>query len=65
MGMLLQANHELDRAESCLQKTLYLDANHEDALLALSLLATRRGDESMAAHYRRTAERVRLRRASP
>jgi chemotaxis protein methyltransferase WspC len=58
MGMLHQAAGDLDRAEGCFHKTLYLDATHDEALLALALLATRRGDPRMAEKYRQSAARV-------
>jgi chemotaxis protein methyltransferase WspC len=58
MGMLHQAAGDLDRAEGCFHKTLYLDASHDEALLALALLATQRGDHTMAETYRQSAARV-------
>jgi chemotaxis protein methyltransferase WspC len=65
MGMLHQAAGDLDRAEGCFHKTLYLDATHDEALLALALLAKRRGDERMAETYRQSAARVLARKESP
>jgi chemotaxis protein methyltransferase WspC len=64
MGMLHQSLGDLDRAEGCLHKTLYLDAAHEEALLALALLARQRGDARMAETYRQSAARVFARKAS-
>ena len=64
MGMLHQSLGDLDRAEGCLHKTLYLDAAHEEALLALALLARQRGDTRMAETYRQSAARVFARKAS-
>jgi chemotaxis protein methyltransferase WspC len=64
MGMLHQSLGDLDRAEGCLHKTLYLDAAHEEALLALALLARQRGDKRMAETYRQSAARVFARKAS-
>lgn len=58
LGMLHQAVGDLDRAEACLHKTLYLDGTHDEALLALALIATRRGDLRMAETYRQSAARV-------
>ena len=58
MGMLHQAAGDLDRAEGCFHKTLYLDASHDEAILALALLATQRGDATMADTYRQSAARV-------
>ncbi len=65
MGMLHQSLGDLDRAEGCLHKTLYLDSAHEEALLALALLARQRGDARMAETYRQSAARVYARKASP
>jgi chemotaxis protein methyltransferase WspC len=65
LGMLHQAVGALDSAESCLHKTLYLDANHEEAFLALALLAAQRGDPRMAETYRQSAGRVLARKAGP
>jgi chemotaxis protein methyltransferase WspC len=48
-----------------LHKTLYLDAAHEEALLALALLAAQRGDTAMAAKYRQSAARVLARKEAP
>ena len=62
MGMLHQAAGDLDRAEGCFHKTLYLDASHDEALLALALLASQRGDATMAATYRQSAARVMARK---
>ena len=65
MGMLHQAAGDLDRAEGCLHKTLYLDGTHDEALLALALIATQRGDLRMAETYRQSAARVMARKAAP
>jgi chemotaxis protein methyltransferase WspC len=62
MGMLHQAAGDLDRAEGCLHKTLYLDAAHDEALLALALLADQRGERRLAETYRASAARVLARR---
>jgi chemotaxis protein methyltransferase WspC len=65
MGMLHQSAGDLDRAEGCFHKTLYLDAAHEEALLALALLAAQRGDTAMAAKYRQSASRALARKETP
>jgi chemotaxis protein methyltransferase WspC len=65
MGMLHQSLGDADRAEGCFHKTLYLDAAHDEALLALALLARQRGDERMAETYRQSAARVLARKATP
>jgi chemotaxis protein methyltransferase WspC len=58
MGMIYQAAKNAQRAEECLQKAVYLDPKHDEALLALALLAERRGDHGAAASFRRRAERT-------
>ena len=58
MGMICQAAGDRRRAEDCFQKTVYLDPTHDEALLALALLAERRGDQNAAAGFRRRAERT-------
>jgi chemotaxis protein methyltransferase WspC len=64
MGMLHQAVGELERAEACLHKTLYLDANHDEAFLSLAIIASQRGEDRMAEHYRRSAARVLARKGA-
>jgi chemotaxis protein methyltransferase WspC len=56
MGMICQAAGNRQQAESCFHKTVYLDPLHDEALLALALLAERRGDQTSAAGFRRRAE---------
>jgi chemotaxis protein methyltransferase WspC len=58
MGMICQAAGNRRRAEDCFLKTVYLDPSHDDALLALALLAERRGDHVAAAGFHRRAERL-------
>ncbi len=58
MGMLHQSAGDPDRAEGCFHKTLYLDADHEEAHLALALVARQRGDLPMAEKYRQSAARA-------
>jgi chemotaxis protein methyltransferase WspC len=64
-GMIGQAAGDLVRAEAALLKAVYLDAQHDEALLALALLARRRGDMAAESVYRRRAERVRARKGAP
>lgn len=64
LGTLYQAHGDLDRAEGCFHKTLYLDPVHEEAALALALVAGSRGDERMADSYRDTAARIFARKGS-
>jgi chemotaxis protein methyltransferase WspC len=58
MGMIQQAAGDRRRAEECFHKTIYLDPRHDEALLALTLLAERRGDREAAAGFRRRAQRA-------
>lgn len=58
MGLLHQTAGDLDRAEACLHKTLYMDPDRDDAFLSLAVVAARRGDDRMAARYRQSAVRV-------
>ena len=64
MGALHQAAGDLDRAEASLHKALYMDPAHEDAFLSLAVVATQRGDDQMAEHYRQSAARVRSRKGA-
>jgi chemotaxis protein methyltransferase WspC len=57
LGMICQAAGNRQRAEDCFYKTIYIDPMHDEALLALALLAERRGDHSAAVSFRRRAER--------
>jgi len=57
-GIMHQTSGSLASAEDCFHKTLYLDDTHDEALLALSLLAEQRGDRGQAEQYRRSALRV-------
>jgi chemotaxis protein methyltransferase WspC len=58
MGMIRQAAGDRRGAEECFHKTIYLDPGHDEALLALALLAERRGDRAAAAGFRRRAHRA-------
>jgi chemotaxis protein methyltransferase WspC len=58
LGMICQAAGDRSRAEDCFKKAVYLDPRHDEALLALALLAERRGDHEAAAGFRRRAERI-------
>lgn len=64
MGMIHQTSGRHDRAEDCFHRALYLDAGHEEASLALSLLAEERGDRDLADKYRRSARRIIERKTS-
>ncbi|WP_165073054.1 CheR family methyltransferase [Paludisphaera rhizosphaerae] len=64
MGGIHQAAGRRSEAETCFGKAIYLDPNHDEALLALALLAERRGDSAAAAGFRRRAERALRNRAA-
>ena len=58
LGIIQQATGNRAEAEAELTKAIYLDPEHDEALLALALLARRKGDMAAEATFRRRAERV-------
>jgi len=58
LGMVLQAAGMHEKAGAALERAVYLDPHHEDALLALALLARRRGDESVADRFQQRSLRA-------
>jgi chemotaxis protein methyltransferase WspC len=58
MGMIHQATGAYARAEECFHRAVYLDPRHDEALLALALLAERAGDRRLAEGLRRRAQRI-------
>jgi chemotaxis protein methyltransferase WspC len=62
LGMIRQASGDRAKAEAEFLRAVYLDPGHEEALLALALLARRKGDVAAEAAYRRRATRVRSRK---
>jgi chemotaxis protein methyltransferase WspC len=64
LGMVRQAGGRLDEAEACFRKVIYLDPGHENALMALALIAERRGDSAAADGYHRRARRARTRKGT-
>jgi chemotaxis protein methyltransferase WspC len=65
LGMMAQASGTRQQAEAHYLKAIYLDPQHDEALLALALLARRKGDVAAEAGYRRRAERVLARKVVP
>jgi chemotaxis protein methyltransferase WspC len=65
LGLIAQAAGARDRAEAHYLKAIYLDSQQDEALLALALLARRKGDIVAEATYRRRAERVLARKVVP
>jgi chemotaxis protein methyltransferase WspC len=58
MGILCESVGDEKRAEQMFHKTVYLDPNHEEALVHLSLHAERVGNPDAAASYRRRVKRI-------
>ena len=58
-GLIYQALRDERHAEEWLNKTVYLDPNHEDALSYLAALAEFHGDPGKAARLRQRIERIR------
>jgi len=58
LGIIQQAAGDEPQAEACFHKSVYLDGQHDEALLALALIAKRRGDHPSAAGYHRRATRA-------
>ena len=54
-GVVRQAQGMFDDAEESLEKALYLNPRHYQALVHMTLLAERRGDTRQASNYRRRA----------
>ncbi|MFA5043757.1 MAG: protein-glutamate O-methyltransferase CheR, partial [Kiritimatiellia bacterium] len=59
LGVIRTAAGQAQAAEECLSHALYLDADCHEALIHLSLLKARRGDEAGAERLRRHAARIR------
>ncbi len=62
LGQIAMAQQEYDQAEALFAKAVYLDPDQPDALLALSLLARRRGDGRAANAHERRRRRALTRR---
>jgi len=58
LGLIAQSSGDRGLAEAHFLKAIYLDPQHDEALLALALLARRKGDIGGEAAYRRRADRV-------
>ena len=64
LGLIAQAAGHRDQAEGHYLKAIYLDPQHDEALLAMALLARRKGDVAGEAAYRKRAGRVLARKAT-
>lgn len=58
LGVIYQSQGDRGQAEVCFHKTVYLNPNHDEALLALALLVERRGEHKAAGGFRRRAARI-------
>lgn len=61
LGLINNAQGDSKAAESLLKKAIYLDPNHEQALVLSCLIAEQKGDEEAIKSYKRRIERVRNR----
>lgn len=59
LGLIEQARGDHPRAQECFNKVLYLDPEHDEALICLALQREHAGDSSGAALLRRRVERLR------
>ena len=62
-GVIHQAQGRFNEARRSLEKALYLDPRHYEALVHMMLLAEQAGDGVAAANYRRRAQQVAPREA--
>ncbi|NQT35968.1 MAG: tetratricopeptide repeat protein, partial [Planctomycetes bacterium] len=58
LGLICRASGKLEEAKTHFQKSLYLAPRHHEALVHMMLLAQQRGDEKLAANFRRRAEQA-------
>jgi len=58
LGLVMDLNGNPEQADVMLKKSIYLNPNHEQALLLASLLAGKRGEMEVALSYKRRAKRV-------
>jgi chemotaxis protein methyltransferase WspC len=58
VGTLHASTSQLECAEACYRKALFLDPTHEDALLHLALLLEQRGESGLASKLRSRARRA-------
>jgi len=57
LGILSMAGQDFNGAEECFLKALYLDPDHYESLVHISLIYRQKGKQSKAALYRERAER--------
>ncbi|GMR07744.1 MAG: protein-glutamate O-methyltransferase CheR [Gammaproteobacteria bacterium] len=61
LGIIYHARNDINMAESCFRKALYLDPQHYDALINLSIIAGSHGDAAQANSLKIRALRVKNR----
>ena len=58
LGLMRDANGDMERATDCYRKVLYLEPDHAEALTHLALLCERQGDATAAKRLRDRARRA-------
>jgi chemotaxis protein methyltransferase WspC len=58
LGLMRDANGDMERATDCYRKVLYLEPDHSEALTHLALLCERQGDADVAKRLRDRARRA-------
>jgi len=58
LGIISDARDDMDQAEKFFRKALYLDPNHEETLIFLSLLTGKRGDIAEAKNLKQRISRL-------
>ena len=58
MGVICHTGNRLGKAEGHFLKSIYLDPNHYEALIHLSLLFEQKGDTTGSALYKERAKRL-------
>jgi len=58
LGVVREAQRDLAAAENCFQRALYMDPQHRESLIHMTLLSQLRGDAQTTANYRRRADRA-------
>ena len=64
LGVILIAQGSASEAERCLNKAVYLDPNHMEAMKHLYLLARTKGNQVLAAQWQRRLDRINARTAA-
>jgi chemotaxis protein methyltransferase WspC len=58
LGVVRKAQGQIDKAETCFSRALYLQPAHAEALLHMALICESRGEVAAAQNFRRRAERA-------